>query len=84
MSARIGTVVEDGVRRYKRNWAVSLMADAAMHGRKFDLNDLWRIYAHTKNPERLQQLKDFYKMLGYSVCGFHDVFDQHDSSDSSK
>ncbi len=76
-SARVGTVVEDGVRRYKRNWAVSLMADAAMHGRKFDLNDLWRIYAEIRTPARLEELKVFYKMLGYSVTGFHEIFDQH-------
>lgn len=75
------TVVEDGVRRFKRNWAVSLMADAASRGRKFDLNDLWMIYDSCKSKERLEQLKDFYRMLGYSVCGFHEIFDQHESAD---
>lgn len=54
------------VLRFKANRAVKFAVD------QINLNDLWREAQRNDWPP--EELKIFYRMMGYSLCGFMEVF----------
>ena len=63
------TVIDsDGVQRFKANSIVRHIVD-----RYVDLNDLWLDFNHSKNMI-IEDMMLFYADMGYSVCGFLDIF----------
>ena len=58
---------KDGIIRFQSNWAVVWMV------RQISLNDLWMA---SRNGHQDQELRQVYRMMGYSLCGFMDIFCQ--------
>lgn len=57
-----------GVIRFKKNWAVAWLT------RQVSLNDLAR--AHDTGNWPLEDMMMVYRMMGYSLCGFMDIFSE--------
>ncbi len=55
------------VLRWKANAVVNHMTTNLV-----DLNDLWRTFLEQKMP--LEDMAAVYRMMGYSLCGFEEVF----------
>lgn len=60
-------VIDDGVLRFKSNPVIRIIVD-----RWVNLNDLWRDIP--KTPEFVLGLRSLYRDLGYSLCGYLDMF----------
>jgi hypothetical protein len=58
------------VVRWKSNAVVDLMVDKYVN-----LNDLWRDFYEKKLP--IEDMATVYRMMGYSLCGFIEVFGEH-------
>jgi hypothetical protein len=58
--------VKDGVLRFVSNRAVRYAVD------RIDLNDMAK--EANRNEWPLEDLMTFYRMMGYSLCGFLDIF----------
>ena len=73
--------IVDGVERYKRNRAVSLIVNAAIECGCFNFNRLWIQY---QDPARFgiapqdeitrDDMREFCQLIGYSVSGYGDIF----------
>jgi hypothetical protein len=61
-------VDEAGVMRFKVNVVVRLLLDAHL-----DLNTIWVMYQRGAFTEA--DMMQFYQLLGYSIDGFWEVFD---------
>jgi hypothetical protein len=60
---RYPTIIDDhGVQRFRTNKAVKFAIDA------IDMNVLWM-----SNPPK-NHLREMYRMIGYSVCGYAEIF----------
>lgn len=75
------TVTMDGVQRFKENRIVSAFQEAASNGMKFDMNLLWIMYQ--RGAFTRAEMMQFYRLIGYSVCGFEEVFGGMVDVDSS-
>ena len=74
-----------GVLRYKTNKVVRHLIDNT------DLNELWaHLYRNghitqddecTKGGPWLEDMKEVYRMMGYSLCGFADIFDVYEGEE---
>ena len=63
------TIIDkEGVQRFPQNRIVRALLDTG----KLDLNDIWAM-ADAGSFSR-KELMTFYMDLGYSICGFADVF----------
>lgn len=60
------------VQRFRANKVVRDLLDAATEGRKLDLNEIW-ITAQKGSYSR-DEMHELYRLIGYSVCGFAEVF----------
>lgn len=72
--------LEGKVQRFRANRIVRDLLDAATKGKKLDLNEIW-ITAHKGGYSR-DEMHELYRLIGYSICGFSEVFlgDRVDSS----
>lgn len=60
------------VQRFKTNRVIRDLLDAATAAKKLDLNDIWIRAA--KGAYCKAEMQQFYRLIGYSVCGFSEVF----------
>lgn len=66
-------VIMDGtVLRFKQNRVVRHLLTTASGGRRCDLNDIARMAGD--GLFSADEMLEFYRLLGYSVDGFQDVF----------
>lgn len=77
---RFPTVLVDKVQRFPENRIIRDLVDAARDGKKLDLNEI-AIRAHRGNYCKAE-MHELYRLIGYSVCGFSEVFED-DSIGSS-
>lgn len=63
-SRRYPLQVLHGVLRFKGNRAVRFAS--------FDLNAMW--LEAQRNEWPVEEMMEFYRMLGYSLCGFSEIF----------
>jgi hypothetical protein len=63
---------EHGVVRFKKNRIVDFLLDEASAGRKCDLNDLAR-RSHQLRAFTQDEWCQFYQLIGYSLCGYHEL-----------
>lgn len=63
--------VINGVRRFKKNLIVRTVLDFCT----LDLNAL------SKMPFDIEDRKQFYQLIGYSVDGYHDLFPAEEDGD---
>ena len=67
------TIIDsDGVQRFKANSIIRHIVD-----RYVDLNDLWLNFNHSKSMT-IEDMMLFYMDMGYSVCGFCDIFNNEE------
>ena len=59
----------DGVLRFKRNVAIQYCID------HISLNDMW--VESSRNRWPITDLMTIYRMMGYSLCGFMEIFEDH-------
>lgn len=65
------TVIKNGAQRFQENRIVSRLVDwAARAG--YDLNRIWLDYQQ-KSFTR-EEMRELYRLMGYSVCGFDELF----------
>lgn len=62
-----GVVLLDGVFRFVRDPLI----DDLFYGDALNLNAAWRAFG---NDPDLSRLRALYRRLGYSICGYRDVF----------
>ena len=68
------TYIDDhGVKRFKPNRVVRYLLDTH---KGTDLNDIWRMFHG--GLFTAEEMKEFYQMINYSVCGYEEVFDEED------
>lgn len=67
-------VDDDGVYRFKSDLVCRTLLDLV------DLNELWRrvggMFNDDDNPELVDSMARFYMGLGYSLCGFGEIFSE--------
>ena len=68
------TVMDGTVQRFKSNRVISVILDSASAGLKLDLNEIW-IMAQNGCYSK-EEMMELYRLIGYSVCGFSEVFAQ--------
>lgn len=71
---RFKTVMVDGVQRFPVNRIVRTLLDRAKEGKKYDLNEIMSRYCMGEFSK--DEMHEFYRLIGYSVCGFSEVFDE--------
>lgn len=59
-------VLEDNVLRWQRSPMMRWLSD------NVDINAMWLAYHHSAFP--LEDFTRFYRDMGYSLCGFIDIF----------
>ena len=59
--------------RYKQNRVVRYLLITSTA----DLNQLWEMY-ELNDLFSLEEMKEFYKLIGYSKSGFNEIFDNDD------
>lgn len=69
---RYPTVMVGKVQRFQVNRIIRDLLDAAREGRKLDLNDI-AVRAGNGGYCK-EEMHELYRLIGYSVCGFADVF----------
>lgn len=69
----------DGRLRYKTNRVVRFMLNA---NGKCDLNLIW--CAYDSGAFSLEEMLEFYRLIGYSLDGFEEVWEQRDPATSTK
>jgi hypothetical protein len=62
----------EGVKRFKKNKIVSYLLDTG----NTDLNKLWVMQQNGKFS--MEDMEQLYQLIGYSVCGFEDVFSREE------
>jgi hypothetical protein len=71
MKGVVADVTADRTLRFKENRIVSMLLDFAT-SRGLGLNEIWE--AHRKGEFTMAELKQLYKLIGYSHIGFAEVF----------
>lgn len=74
------TVVVDGVQRFRENRIIRDLVDAGREGRRLDLNEI-AIRTDKDRYSRHEQ-QELYRLIGYSICGFAEVFDEDEIQSS--
>jgi hypothetical protein len=70
---RYPTVTVDRVQRFRANRIVRDLLDAARDGHKLDMNMIIVRAAHGDYCK--EEMHELYRLIGYSVCGFSEVFE---------
>lgn len=74
---RYPTIIdEDGHPRFPGNRIVRHLLEQAKAGRGYNLNDLATDYGTGLFSK--EEIQEFYRLIGYSVCGFSEVFEEDD------
>lgn len=63
----------EGIARFKGNEVVDFLLDQAKRGRRCDLNDLFARF-NQSDSHLVADLRQLYRLIGYSVSGYGDVF----------
>jgi predicted nucleic acid-binding protein len=66
--------------RFKHNALMSAMVEE--DGFRVSLNDVWVKYARKRFTK--EELMKFYMQIGYSLCGFNDIFDSNEIAEMIK
>lgn len=66
-----------GVKYYKGNKVVGFLLDMSKH---IDLNSIWKLYS--SDFFSLEDLKEFYQLIGYSEQGYEDIFEDKEDLDN--
>lgn len=74
------TVLVGGVQRFRANRIVRDLVNAACEGKKLDLNEI--ALRAARGGYSKAEMQELYRLMGYSVCGFSEVFES-DKIDSS-
>jgi hypothetical protein len=77
---RYPTVLVDKVQRFPANRIIRDLVDAGREGRKLDLNEI--VSRAAQGAYSKEEMHELYRLMGYSVCGFSEVFED-DSIGSS-
>ena len=64
----------DGTERFKGNAIIRYVIDMNISGKVADMNTIW--IAHQNGLGTRKELKELYKLMGYSKCGFCEVFEE--------
>lgn len=70
---RFPTVLVDKVQRFPANRIIRDLVDAARDGLKLDLNEI--AIRAAKGMYSKEEMHELYRLIGYSVCGFSEVFE---------
>jgi hypothetical protein len=70
---RYATVLVDNVQRFPQNRIIRDLLDAAQAGQKLDLNGIAIRAANGAYCK--EEMRELYRLIGYSVCGFSEVFE---------
>ena len=70
---RYPTVTVEKVQRFPANRIIRDLVDAARDGRKLDLNEI--ITRAADGAYCKEEMHELYRLMGYSVCGFSEVFE---------
>jgi hypothetical protein len=70
---RFPTVTVSKVQRFRSNRVVRDLLDAARQGRKLDLNEIAIRAGHGAYSK--DEMHELYRLIGYSVCGFSEAFE---------
>jgi len=70
---RYPTVLVEKVQRFPANRIIRDLVDVARDGRKMDLNEIVIRAAHGAYCK--EEMHELYRLMGYSVCGFSEVFE---------
>ena len=71
---------DDKVQRFPENRIIRDLLDTARNGLKLDLNEI--VIRASKGIYCKEEMHEFYRLLGYSVHGFEEIFeDDNISSD---
>lgn len=73
-------VGEPPVQRFPANRIIRDLVDAAREGRRLDLNEI--VVRADRGSYSKEEMHELYRLMGYSVCGFSEVFED-DLVDSS-
>jgi len=71
-----------GCLRYEKNRVVDFLLMSATNNIKCDLNHLWRVF--DTGAFTLDEMKEFYQLIGYSDGGFHEIFDKFDEKEKGQ
>lgn len=63
----------NGTRRFRGNEIVRYLLDEATAGRKCDMTDL-AVQVKFKKLFSAADWQEFYQLIGYSLCGYAEVF----------
>ena len=67
-----GYTEENGIKRFKGNRIVSWCL-----GNSTDLNQIWKMV--NSGLFTYEELKEFYKLIGYSVNGYEEIFKDNEN-----
>lgn len=69
------TVMVGKVQRFPENRVVRRLLDKSSE-RGYDLNHLWEAidYDKRRNSPGAKDMREFYRLIGISVCGYSEVF----------
>lgn len=70
---RYPTVMVDKVQRFPENRIIRDLVDAVRDGQKLDFNEIARRADQGKYCKA--EMHELYRLIGYSVCGFSEVFE---------
>jgi hypothetical protein len=65
-------VIDSGTHRVLR-WKSNIIVNKLFNMNMVDLNRLW-ITVNQEDKAEIEDLATFYRMMGYSLCGFIEVF----------
>jgi len=67
------TVTVDNVQRFPENRIICDLLDAATQGRLLSLNEI--VIRAARGYYCKEEMHELYRMIGYSVCGFAEIFE---------